>query len=195
MKKIEIGNNVFLVPMPMVLVGTLVEGRANFMAVAWISRVNFQPPMMAVCINKAHHTAKGIPDCGAFSVNIPSKSMMAATDYCGLVSGRKTDKSGLFELFHGSLPGAPMIAECPLTMACRLSQTVELPSNFLFIGEIEGAWCEERFMTDGRPDLRKIDPFVLSMPDNQYWSVGESLGRAWSVGKSWKKVKANAADL
>lgn len=185
MQKVEIGGNVYLVPMPVVLVGTVVEGRANFMTVGWVSRVNFQPPMMAVCINKAHYTAHGIIECGAFSINIPAKSMMAATDYCGLVSGRKTDKSEVFELFYGRLPGAPMITECPLSMACRLSQSVDLPTNFLFIGEIEGAYCEEQFMTDGRPDLRKIDPFVLSMPDNQYWAVGDPIGRAWNVGKSW----------
>jgi flavin reductase (DIM6/NTAB) family NADH-FMN oxidoreductase RutF len=188
MQKVEIGSNVYLVPMPVVLVGTVLEGKANFMTVGWVSRVNFQPPMIAVCINKAHYTAQGIVDTGAFSVNIPAKSMMAATDYCGLVSGRRTDKSEVFELFYGRLPGAPMIAECPLTMACKLFQTVDLPSNFLFIGEIEGAYCEERFMTDGRPDLRKIDPFVLSMPDNHYWGVGDPLGRAWSVGKGWKEA-------
>jgi len=60
MKKIEIGINVFPTPMPVVLVGTRVEGKVNFMAVGWISRVNARPPMVAIGINKAHHTPKGI---------------------------------------------------------------------------------------------------------------------------------------
>jgi flavin reductase (DIM6/NTAB) family NADH-FMN oxidoreductase RutF len=187
MQKLKVDTNVYLYPMPMVIVGALVQGKPNFMAVAWVSRVNFKPPMMAVCINKAHYTQKGIQESGAFSVNIPTRSMVEKTDYCGLVSGRTTDKSELFELFYGKLPGAPMITECPLSMECQLVETVDLPSNYLFIGEIVGAYCGEQFMTDGNPDIKKIDPFVLTMPDNSYWGIGEFIAKAWSVGKELKK--------
>jgi hypothetical protein len=50
-----------------------------------------------------------------------------------------------------------------------------------------GAYSEERFLTEGVPDIKKINPFMLSMPDNGYWSVGELVGRAWSDGKAMKK--------
>jgi flavin reductase (DIM6/NTAB) family NADH-FMN oxidoreductase RutF len=143
--------------------------------------------MIAVCINKAHYTPQGIRETGAFSVNIPGKSMVKVTDYCGLVSGRKVDKAMLFEIFYGILPGAPMIAECPLNMECKLVDTVDLPSNYLFIGQISGAYCGEHFMTDDRPDIKKIDPLVLSMPDNTYWAVGEFVAKAWDVGKELKR--------
>jgi len=186
MKKSQIDNNVYLYPMPVVLVGTMIEGKANFMAVGWVRRVNFLPPMIAIVINIAHYTPKGIQENGSFSVNIPGRSMLEETDYCGLVSGKTTDKSELFELFFGKIPTAPMIEDCPLNIECRLVQTVELPSNYLFIGEIVGAYCEDRFLTDGKPDIKKMDPFVLSMPDNRYWSVGEHIGNAWSIGKKLK---------
>ncbi len=114
--------------------------------------------------------------------------MVGVTDYCGLVSGRKVDKARLFEVFYGALQGAPMITECPLNMECGLVDTVDLPSNYLFIGEIVGAYCGEEFMTDGNPDIRKIDPLVLTMPDNSYWGVGEFIAKAWNVGKELKKV-------
>jgi flavin reductase (DIM6/NTAB) family NADH-FMN oxidoreductase RutF len=65
-------------------------------------------------------------------------------------------------------------------------QTVELPSYSLFIGEIVGAYCEDRFLTDGKPDIKKIDPFLFTKPDNRYWSVGEHIGDAWSIGKKLK---------
>ncbi len=159
------------------------------MTVGWVSRVNFQPPMIAVCINRSHFTPKGIQENGSFSINIPNRSMLEVTDYCGLKSGKTTDKSKLFELFRGQLHTAPMIAECPLNMECKLVQTVELPSNYLFIGEIVAAYCEERFMTDGQPDIKKINPFVLSMPDNSYWSVGELVGKAWQAGKQFQKAE------
>jgi flavin reductase (DIM6/NTAB) family NADH-FMN oxidoreductase RutF len=188
MQKLNIDTNVYLYPMPVVLVGAKVQAKPNFMTVGWVSRVNFKPPMIAACINKAHYTPEGIIENRAFSINIPGKSMVGVTDYCGLVSGRKVDKAMLFKVFYGELQGAPMIAECPLNMECRLVDTVDLPSNYLFIGEIVGAYCGEEFMTDGNPDVRKIDPFVLTMPDNSYWGVGEFVARAWSVGKELKKT-------
>jgi flavin reductase (DIM6/NTAB) family NADH-FMN oxidoreductase RutF len=70
-------------------------------------------------------------------------------------------------------------------MACRLTQTVDLPFNHFFIGEIVEAYSEERYLTDGMPDIRKMAPFTLTMPDNRYWSVGEPIAQAWSVGKTF----------
>jgi flavin reductase (DIM6/NTAB) family NADH-FMN oxidoreductase RutF len=113
--------------------------------------------------------------------------MVEITDYVGLVSGKRVDKSNLFNIFYGELKNAPMIKECPLTMECKLVKTVEFPTNSFFVGEIVGAYSEERFLTEGLPDIKKIKPFLLTMPDNGYWSVGELIGRAWSDGKAVKK--------
>jgi flavin reductase (DIM6/NTAB) family NADH-FMN oxidoreductase RutF len=187
MQKIDLGTNVFLYPMPVTLVGTIVEGKVNFMAVAWTSRVNYNPPLLAVAINKRHHTNKGIEAHRAFSVNIPSLELLEKADYCGVVSGRDQDKSGIFEVFSGRLEGAPLIRECPLCLECKLFQVVTLPTHNLYLGEIVGAYSEERFLTDGKPDIIKMKPFVLTMPDNNYWKVGEVAGLAWRAGRNWKK--------
>jgi flavin reductase (DIM6/NTAB) family NADH-FMN oxidoreductase RutF len=186
MQKIDIGNNVFPTPMPVVLVGSRVEGKVNFMAVGWVSRVNSRPPMVGIGINKVHYTPKGILENRAFSINVPGTDMVTVTDYCGLVSGKTTDKSVLFEVFYGELDAAPMIASCPLTLECRLTQTVDLPSNYFFIGEIVSAHCGEAFLKDGKPDMAKIDPLLLTMPDNRYWAVGKQVATAWSAGKALK---------
>ena len=74
------------------------------------------------------------------------------------------------------------ISEAALCLECRLVQQGELPSNNLYIGEIVGAWSEDEYMTEGRLDLKKMDVFFLSMPDNQYWSLGDVIGRAWDRG-------------
>jgi len=189
MSKTRIDPNVFLYPMPMTIVGAYVEGRPNFLAVAWAARVNHDPPMIAVALGKSHHTNAGIVENGAFSVNIPGTSMIEETDYVGLVSGKKTDKSSVFDLFYGDLDKAPMISRCPLCMECRLSRTVDLPSNTLFIGDIVGAYAEESALTGGDPDMEKIEPFTLSMPDNSYWAVGERVGKAWSEGRKHGKKR------
>jgi flavin reductase (DIM6/NTAB) family NADH-FMN oxidoreductase RutF len=183
MEKIKIDNNAFVYPMPMVLAGSVVGGKPNFMAVGWVSRVNFKPPLIGIALG-SHHTNKGIDENGAFSVNVPGLDLMEKTDYCGLVSGTRTDKSTLFEVFYGTMAGAPLIRECPLCMSCKLYQAVKLPSNTLYIGEIVEAYSEERFLTDGKPDIKKINPFTLTMPDNNYWLVGDRAGKAWSIGKS-----------
>jgi flavin reductase (DIM6/NTAB) family NADH-FMN oxidoreductase RutF len=185
MEKTKIDSNAFVYPMPMVLAGSVVGGKANFMAVGWVSRVNFKPPMIGIAIGP-HHTNKGIDENGAFSINVPGFDLREKTDYCGLVTGGKTDKSTLFHVFYGELRGAPLIRECPICMACKVYQAVRLPSNTLYIGEIVEAYTEERFLTDGKPDIKKINPFTLTMPDNNYWRVGDHAGRAWNIGKSLK---------
>ena len=183
MKKQQIGNN-FFIPMPVVLVGTMRAGKANFMTVGWISRANSNPPMIVCGVNTNHYTAGGILETGAFSVNIPSMDLLEKTDYCGLVSGKKVDKSEVFEVFYGSLPAAPMIQECPVTLECRLFQSVQLPTNTLFIGEIVGVYADGRVISDGKPDFPAINPLFLTMPDNHYWTLGTNTGDAWSAGKT-----------
>ncbi|MEJ5357071.1 MAG: flavin reductase family protein [Desulfobacterales bacterium] len=176
-------EHAFPFPMPMTLVGAVVEGRANFLAAAWVSRVHMKPPMMLAALGR-HHTNRGIEEHGEFSINVPNVALLAKTDYCGIVSGRKKDKSRLFELFYGALAQAPLIAECPLVMACRLVEKVDLPADTLYIGEVVEAFAAEGALSEGRPDLRRIDPFVLAMPENRYFRIGEPVGRAWSEGKA-----------
>ncbi len=188
MSKVNVGTNTSIYPLPVTLVGAVVAGRANFLAVGWVSRVNWTPPLLAVGLNKAHFTPKGIRENQTFSVNFPGADLMEKVDYCGLVSGHKVDKSGLFRVFYGELETAPLIEECPLVMECRLYQIVELPSHDLFIGEIVAAYADEDCLTDGKPDIVKINPLVLTMPDNNYWTVGAHAGRAWGAGKKLKET-------
>lgn len=185
MSRISIGTNV-APPMPTTLVGAVVEGKANFMAAAWVSRVNTKPPMIAVAVHKGRHTRKGIVENNTFSVCIPSVEMEEVTDYCGVESGSKIDKSQLFDVFYGELGTAPMIAECPVNMECKLLQIVELPTHGLFIGEIAAAYSEDRFLTDGKPDVRKTSPILLTLPDRRYWAFGEQVGLAYKDGLKYQ---------
>jgi flavin reductase (DIM6/NTAB) family NADH-FMN oxidoreductase RutF len=187
MAKIAIDENAFTYPMSMVVVGTIVDKRPNFMAVGWVTRVNFRPPMIAIALGKAHYTNNGIHTSRAFSVNVPSVDLVEKVDYCGIVSGRKEDKSTLFKVITGKTTGAPMIDDCPLCMECKIVNVVDLPSNEVFIGEIVGAYANAECFSDGKPDIKKIKPFTLTMPDNQFWEVGDNVGDAWSIGKSFKQ--------
>jgi flavin reductase (DIM6/NTAB) family NADH-FMN oxidoreductase RutF len=183
MEKLEIGGGAIFYPMPCSIVGATVQGKPNYITVAWFSILNRNPLYIGISLNKVHYTNPGIREHRTFSVNIPSRDMIEVTDYCGIVSGRKYDKADRFETFYGKSDTAPMIKECPYNMECILVETVDLPSNDLFIGEIRGVYTDARYLTEGVPDMKKIDPLILSMPQSGYFTVGEFSAKAWDTGK------------
>jgi flavin reductase (DIM6/NTAB) family NADH-FMN oxidoreductase RutF len=187
MSKITVEKSAFCLPWTQTLLGTHVNGKVNFMALDWLTRVNYQPAMLGICVNRGHASNAAIRQTGEFSVNIPTVDMVAVTDYCGIVSGNKEDKSKLFEVFYGELKSAPLITACPLNIECKLVQTVDLPTNTLFIGEIRNIYSEEKYLENGKPDVKKVRPFLLTMPDNRFWSVGEQVGNAWKDGVKYKE--------
>jgi flavin reductase (DIM6/NTAB) family NADH-FMN oxidoreductase RutF len=187
MKKIFEQKNLFCLPWALTILGTHLNGKVNLMALDWLTRVNANPAMIGICVNKNNASHGAIVDTREFSVNLPKVEMVEKTDYTGLVSGKHVDKSNLFEVFYGELKSAPMISECPLTMECKLSQAVDLPTNSFFIAEIINIYIEDEFLSEGKPDMKKIRPFLLTMPDNNYWAIGENIGKAWSAGKKFRK--------
>jgi len=184
--KVEIGAKTFLYPMPITLVGANIGVKPNFLANAYCGIMNHKPAIISVALGHSHYTNSGIKQNGTFSVNIPSVDMVKVTDYCGLYSGNKVDKSELFETFYGKLATAPMIKECPLNLECKLIQTLDFGWNEVFIGEIVEAYSDQRYLTNGLPDMQKMNPMAFSMHDNNYWKIGEHLARAWNVGKDFK---------
>jgi flavin reductase (DIM6/NTAB) family NADH-FMN oxidoreductase RutF len=186
MGKISAGRNVFMYPMPVTLLGTLVDKKPDFMALGWVTRVNANPPTVGCGVGRHHHSVRGIEENQTFSINFPSVEMMQKTDYCGLVSGRDIDKATIFDVYYGELKTAPMIHECPLSLECQLQSVVENPTNNFYIGEIIASYTEEKYLTDRKLDIRKINPLLLTMPDNRYWTIGAYAGDAWSAGKNLK---------
>ena len=187
MKKTLGGVNA-LYPTPTVIVGAIVDGKPNFITIAHIGIVNHaKPHLISLSMGKAHHTNAGIRENKEFSVNIPSENLVAETDYVGIVSGKKVDKSGVFEIFYGSLSKAPMIKACPVCMECRLFDTYDTPTHDLFIGEIVEAHAEESVLTEGKLDVSKVRPLLFDMHTVKYWSLGPAVASCWSVGKQLKK--------
>jgi flavin reductase (DIM6/NTAB) family NADH-FMN oxidoreductase RutF len=85
-------------PMPLTLVGENVHARRNFMTVALVNRGNFKPSIMTSALNKSHYTTEGIRNNSTFSIKLPITEMIEVVDYCGIVLGKKADKSVLFEV-------------------------------------------------------------------------------------------------
>ncbi|MFZ4706374.1 MAG: flavin reductase family protein [Bacteroidales bacterium] len=185
MQKSKIGNNVFI-PMPMSILGVKVNGRENYMAVGWITRVNANPPMIAMGIGNSHFSLQGIRENGEFSVNFPGEDCLLETDYVGIFSGIKTDKSKVFVAEYRELKNAPLIKECPLNLACKLVDIIELPSNSIIIGEITEAFCDNNFIEGRIIKFNEMKAFFLTMPDNKYWSFGSEIGKAWADGRKYQ---------
>jgi flavin reductase (DIM6/NTAB) family NADH-FMN oxidoreductase RutF len=173
--------------MPTVIVGAMVDGKPNFMTAAFCAIVNTRPPTVACGLNPKHRTCRGMVENGCFSINLPELHQVEITDYCGLCSGDRVDKSQLFRTFSGELPGAPMIEECAVTAECRLVHSHPLAIDTIYVGEIVSVHAEERALTDGQLDWQKLRPLLFTFPDGAYWRMGERLAKAWDVGKGFRR--------
>lgn len=176
------------IAVPAVIVGAMVNGRPNYLTLGCFGLMSIAKPTVSIMSGKRHYTNAGIRETGYFSVNVPSPGLVRETDYVGLVSGQKVDKSGLFKSFFGSTDKAPMIEECAVNMLCKVVKTDELPDvpdHEIFYGEVLEAYVCEECMTDGQPDTGKIRPLLLS--NGCYWSIGSPAGVAWKEGMALMK--------
>lgn len=196
MTKVTMGPGTLVYPMPVFLVGADVNSRPNFITVAWGGIASGQPPMISVALRHRRYTYKGIKQTGTFSVNMPSSDLTTETDYCGIVSGAKSDKVAVcrFKVFYGKLINAPMIEQCPLNLECSVVHILDLGSHALIIGRIEESHITKNCLTNGKPDISKIKPILYSeSPDNQYRAFGEAIASAFRVGRKLKTQEKKSA--
>ena len=189
MKKVAMGPQTLIYPMPATLVGANVNGKPNFMAVAWCGIANAEPPMISLALRHNRYTLKGIRDKLTFSVNIPSRDLVKETDYCGITTGSKANKAEVchFKVFYGKLDDAPLIEQCPINLECKVVHILDLGSHSLVIGRIEETYVSENCLTEGKPDVTKIEPFAyVSTTTQQYQALGEVIAKAFSIGKELK---------
>jgi len=183
MKK-KIGSKNLYYPTLTILAGTVVNGKPNYEAIAWGGILGMKH--IYIASNISHYSNSGIKENKTFSVNIPSASIVKETDFCGIYSGKENDKSEIFKNFYGELGTAPMIEECSINMECELIDTFVIEDHEIFIGRIKETYCDEEYMTNGKVDLKKVNPLLFSFHDASYWSIGEHIAKSWSVGRKEK---------
>ncbi|NHI90442.1 MAG: flavin reductase family protein [Candidatus Thorarchaeota archaeon] len=188
MTKMELDSQSSPFPKPIVLLGSIVEGRPNFFTVAWFNRMSRTPNIWGACVGKARYTLKGIKENKVFSVNFPGAALVVKTDFCGIRSGKNVDKSKLFDLFYGEFEAAPMIRDCPVTAECVLHDLVDVSSHYLVLGEVKHLYSEEKYMTNGELDQKKMDLLIFTKPASQYWTLGEVVADAYSIGSSLDQI-------
>jgi flavin reductase (DIM6/NTAB) family NADH-FMN oxidoreductase RutF len=164
-----------LSPLPVALVGTLVDGRPNYCVVGYISPFDFGRHVF-LNLYKKRHTSRGVHEHRAFSVNLPSQDLLAEVNICGSKSGRDVDKSKLFDTFYGDLAAAPMITECPLNMACEVADILDYDPNEGIIGRVVASYVDEELLRDGAVDMKAARLFSWTIGgDFSFYALGSRL--------------------
>ncbi len=187
MTKIEIDSTGSPFPKPVCILGSIVDGKPNFITIAWFNRMSRTPNIWGACIGKTKHTVGGIREHKTFSVNFPDEDLVVKTDYVGIHSGKDIDKSKIFDVFYGELKTAPMIRECPVTAECTVTEIIDISSHYLILGEVKHLYSEEKYMTNGVLDQKKLRPLLFTNPARQYWSLGDIVADAYSIGKQFQE--------
>lgn len=189
MKK-SLGAKTIVYPTPVFVVGTFdKEGKPNVMTASWGGLCCSSPPCVAVSIRRTTYSFENVVERKAFTINIPSENYAKEADYFGIVSGKDTDKfaaTGLTPV-KSDLVDAPYIKEFPFALECKLVHTVEIGLHTQFIGEIMDIKAEESALDEnGNLDIERAKPFMFNPVGRTYYSVGQYLGKAFSIGKEIK---------
>jgi len=166
------------------LVGADVNGRPNYATVGACGVVSLKL-VLYISLKSTHYTTLGVKENGFFSVNIPPSDLVQKTDYCGIVSGHRFDKSNVFTPFYDQLGKAPMISECSMNILCKVIRTIPMFDFDFFLGEIVAVYINEQCLTNGKPDPLKINPMILM--GGSYCNLGQVVGTAFKEGKAFKK--------
>ena len=186
MGKVKTGSYNPLPIVPIVLVGANVNGKPNYMPIGFVGGADNKPPIIMIS-STPHYTIKGIIENGTFSINIPSSDQVIETDYCGLASGKTTDKSEIFTTFYGELESAPMIEECSMTGECKLMDKKEFPEEITYFGEVHQVYVNEEVFENNKFDITKVNPMVLS--HGEYRIIGEGVGQSYKIGRNYIRTK------
>ena len=180
-------------PVPVVMVTCVgADKKPNIITLAWVGTINTKPPMISISVRKERYSYQLIKDTGQFVVNLTTRDLTRAADFCGVKSGRDVDKFKAAKLNQekASIVDVPLIAESPVNIECIVKNTIELGSHVLFIAEVVAVNIDEKLLDEnGKLCLEKAD--LICYSHGEYWSTGESLGYfGFSVTKR-KNLKRN----
>ena len=170
------GNMLYPVPAVMISCGRP-EERPNIITVAWAGTVCSSPAMVSISVRKERYSYDILKETGEFVINLITRDLTYATDFCGVRSGRDVDKFRELNLSktEGSFAPIPMIGESPVNIECVVRQVVELGSHDMFISEIKKVHVAERLMDqNGNIDLAKAE--LAAYSHGEYFQLGEWLG-------------------
>ena len=179
-------------PLPAVLVSCgATPDEYNIFTVAWTGTVCTNPPMCYISVRPERHSYEIIKRTGEFVINLTTKRLARATDWCGVRSGRDYDKFAQMGLTASpaAVVAAPVVEESPVAIECRVKQIVPLGSHDMFVADVVNVLVDEEYIApeSGRLDLQRAEPITYC--HGEYFSLGEVIGHfGWSVRKKPRKT-------
>lgn len=184
MSRINFGSKPLMYPQPVLIIATYDEnGIPNAMNAAWGITTDFNEITISL---SPHKTTDNFEKTGAFTVSMATEDQIEACDYVGIESGRKVPDKFARAGFHATkseFVNAPLIDELPLALECKVKSF----TDGILIGEIVNVSADERVVTDGKVDLKKLRPIAFDPFNNTYMGIGEKAGNAFSDGMKLKK--------
>lgn len=184
------GNMIY--PIPAVMVSCAQEGKAdNIITVAWTGTVCTNPPMAYISVRPERHSYRMIKETGEFVINLTTKDLVKATDYCGVRSGRDVDKFAEMNLHKepAAHVNVPLIKECPVNIECKVREIKELGSHHMFLADVVGVDIDPAYL-DESGKFRLNEAGLMIYSHGEYYGFGKMLGSfGYSVQKKTKKKK------
>lgn len=178
---------IYPLPAVMVTCGSTQEN-FNIITIAWTGTVSTNPPMCYISVRPSRHSYDLIKENMEFVINLTTLDLARQTDWCGVLSGRNVNKfkeTGLTPM-SGDIVSAPLIAESPINIECKVKDILELGSHHMFLAEVVAIHASQEFMNEdtGEFDLSKSN--IINYSHGKYYEAGKFIGK---FGFSVKKRK------
>ena len=189
MGKVTWKPGTFLYPLPVVMVSCGTMEKSNIITVAWTGIMNTDPAMVYISVRPSRHSYEIIKNSGEFVINLTTRDLVYATDWCGVKSGAQVDKFKEMKLTKESAKfvKCPMIKESPVSIECKLKEIQELGTHHMFVAEVLGINADEKYIDEkGAFDISKCD--LIAYANGKYYTLGKKVAKfGFSVQKTRTK--------
>ena len=179
----------FIYPLPAVMVSCGTMDKSNIITVAWTGILNTNPAKVYISVRPSRYSYNIIKEQGEFIINLTTKNLARATDWCGVKTGAKVDKFKELKLHKekANFVKCPMIKESPVSVECKVTEVKEFGSYHMFVADVLAINADEIYIDDkGAFDISNCD--LIAYSNGHYYSLGKKLGRfGFSVRKKKNK--------
>ena len=189
MKKTIWKSGTFIYPLPAVMVSCGDMEKSNIITVAWTGIMNTNPAMCYISVRPERYSYNIIKETGEFAINLTTKELAYATDWCGVKTGAKVDKFKEMKLTKQKAENikCPLIEESPISIECKVKEIKELGSHHMFIADVLSIDVAEKYIDDkGAFDISKCE--LIAYANGGHYELDKKIGKfGYSVQKNLKK--------
>ena len=192
MSKIKWKGGALIAPVPPVMVSCGDMEKSNIITVAWTGITNTVPPKTYISVRPSRHSYNMIKESGEFVINLTPTHLIKSADYCGMYTGAKVDKFAKCSLHkeEGQTVACPIIAECPMSLECKVTDVIAMGSHDMFLADIVAVNVDESLLDEkGRLDIARAD--LAAFAHGEYFALGKKIGKFGFSAVKKKKGSAN----